>query len=57
MYVRLPEDLLARVDARVEELKAQGGLFTGVSRSDVIREAVEAGMDSIEQRAKGKAKK
>jgi Arc/MetJ-type ribon-helix-helix transcriptional regulator len=62
--VRLPDDLLARVDARVEALKAQGGLLAGVTRSDVIREAVAAHMNAVERgeeqrptAQKGKAKR
>jgi Arc/MetJ-type ribon-helix-helix transcriptional regulator len=46
--VRLPDELLKRVDARVEALKAQGGLFSGVTRSDVIREAVEALFNALD---------
>ena len=54
--VRLPEDLLARIDARVDALKAKGGLYAGITRSDVIREAVEAQVGG-EAPQKGKAKR
>ncbi len=58
VYVRLPEDVLARVDARVDALKARGGLFAGVTRSDVIREAVAAQMDVVDaETRKGKGKR
>lgn len=54
--VRLSDELLARVDARVASLKAKGGLFESITRSDVIREAVAAQIGEVVEPTQASAK-
>lgn len=44
VQVRLPEALLAEVDEAVGELRAENELMSGITRSDVIRDAVKSAM-------------
>lgn len=47
--VRLPDPLLARVDAHRERLKQQTGLEP--SRSEVVKLLVQRGLDAVEAEA------
>jgi len=44
VQVRLPEETIADLDTAVEELRAEGAMMSGITRSDVIRDAVVAAM-------------
>lgn len=49
--IRLPQDLLDRAD-RLAERMAKDPLTRGVKRSDVLRAAIEAGLATLERKAK-----
>jgi Arc/MetJ-type ribon-helix-helix transcriptional regulator len=44
--IRLPEDLLARIDAYASQLESE--IHVGVSRSDAIRRLVTLGLEDAE---------
>lgn len=53
--VRLPDEDIEELDAWVEEVRASGALGTsGATRSDLIREAVQAKLRERREARKGK---
>ena len=45
--IRLPDDMVTRIDALIAAM-ARGSLGIGVTRSDVMRLALDAGLESLE---------
>jgi hypothetical protein len=54
VYVRLPAEALAKLDAWVEELRTSVPGGTGISRSDLIRDVVVKAVEEREGGSKAK---
>lgn len=49
IVVRLPEELLAKIDALIPSIKSQAGTSSRITRSWVVRMALTRGLEQFEQ--------